>query len=313
MKLTEIACIYHRADMDGKGSAAIVNYYHSKMKEQVDFIGMNYEPFDVEKFLASEYKLLYIVDYSIPAEQLLEILKADVRVVWCDHHKAAVEQILELGYDKAFNNFVHHCDTEGRCSAVQLTWEALFDTQVPTVVTLISVWDAWIKDHALREASEKFNIAASMFETWPDADFWNDMFSDSQKCIQTIDSMIQYGGLLLEYKNMQDKILMTSRSGVIQWQGFRFIVVNGSGNSKLIDQVFDPAIADAGMTFYYHPHEQKWKVSLYCADIGPKLDLSIIARKFGGGGHAGACGFAVDELPFDVKDIVSLKKTKADK
>jgi nanoRNase/pAp phosphatase (c-di-AMP/oligoRNAs hydrolase) len=28
------------------------------------------------------------------------------------------------------------------------------------------------------------------------------------------------------------------------------------------------------------------------------VDLSLIAKKYGGGGHAGACGFQCAELPF---------------
>lgn len=30
-------------------------------------------------------------------------------------------------------------------------------------------------------------------------------------------------------------------------------------------------------------------------------DLSVIAKKYGGGGHRGACGFTADSIPFSLK------------
>lgn len=43
---------------------------------------------------------------------------------------------------------------------------------------------------------------------------------------------------------------------------------------------------------------RKWDVSLYHADGKEQHDLSLIAVKYGGGGHRGACGFRSDKLPF---------------
>jgi hypothetical protein len=43
---------------------------------------------------------------------------------------------------------------------------------------------------------------------------------------------------------------------------------------------------------------KKWRVSLYHAPHRTDIDLSVIAVKYGGGGHRGACGFRCDKLPF---------------
>ena len=40
----------------------------------------------------------------------------------------------------------------------------------------------------------------------------------------------------------------------------------------------------------------KWKVSLYTKK--DDIDVSIIAQKYGGGGHKKASGFRCDKLPF---------------
>ena len=54
-------------------------------------------------------------------------------------------------------------------------------------------------------------------------------------------------------------------------------------------------------TVIYHSADfdgKCWSVSLYHAKHRKELDLSLIAVKYGGGGHRGACGFTCDKLPF---------------
>ena len=48
----------------------------------------------------------------------------------------------------------------------------------------------------------------------------------------------------------------------------------------------------------FHTNGRKWVVSLYHARHRTDLDLSVIAKNNGGGGHRGACGFLCYELPF---------------
>jgi nanoRNase/pAp phosphatase (c-di-AMP/oligoRNAs hydrolase) len=50
------------------------------------------------------------------------------------------------------------------------------------------------------------------------------------------------------------------------------------------------------MGFYFDG--QKYNVSLYHSPHNKQHDLSLIAVKYGGGGHKGACGFQADKLPF---------------
>ena len=48
----------------------------------------------------------------------------------------------------------------------------------------------------------------------------------------------------------------------------------------------------------FYTNGLKWVVSLYHARHRTDLDLSVIAKNNGGGGHRGACGFSCYELPF---------------
>ena len=94
-------CLYHRADLDGKCSAALV-YQHFNGK--VTLVGCDYpdSPDDILDILFRGLKGspdpagsndVYIVDFSLPLEQmrlLVEMFGAD-NVIWLDHHKGPVE------------------------------------------------------------------------------------------------------------------------------------------------------------------------------------------------------------------------------
>ena len=77
--------------------------------------------------------------------------------------------------------------------------------------------------------------------------------------------------------------------------GLKFLVCNqGFTNSQLFESKFDPNKHDAVMAIFYKGPENGWTISMYSPD--QKQDVSIIAKKMGGGGHPCACGFQVKDL-----------------
>jgi len=68
------------------------------------------------------------------------------------------------------------------------------------------------------------------------------------------------------------------------------------GSSQLFESVYDPDMHDAMLAFGYRNHG--WVVTLYTTHAG--VDVSRVAKKYGGGGHAQAAGFPCRELPFDL-------------
>ena len=67
-------------------------------------------------------------------------------------------------------------------------------------------------------------------------------------------------------------------------------------NSQIFDSVWDNQKYDAMLTFGWR--KGKWTVSLYSDK--DDIDVGIIAKGRGGGGHKGAAGFQVDVLPFNL-------------
>lgn len=72
----------------------------------------------------------------------------------------------------------------------------------------------------------------------------------------------------------------------------RLVAVNGAGGSLALKAVYDPARHDAVCTFHWTG--RRWKISLYTDK--PNVDVGIIAKSRGGGGHRGAAGFTATDL-----------------
>ena len=67
--------------------------------------------------------------------------------------------------------------------------------------------------------------------------------------------------------------------------------------SQLFDSVFDPQKHDVMIAFGWDGN--KWNVSLRSAKNGP--DVSVLAKKYKGGGHVHSSGFQCQELPFKLR------------
>jgi hypothetical protein len=77
------------------------------------------------------------------------------------------------------------------------------------------------------------------------------------------------------------------------FEGLRALALIGSGvGSGQFDSRFDPAEHDIMMSINNIRNEH-WRVSMYTTK---DLDLSVLAKKWGGGGHARACGFQVTDI-----------------
>ena len=65
-------------------------------------------------------------------------------------------------------------------------------------------------------------------------------------------------------------------------------------SSKFFDGIYNEAEHDAMIVYKYEPSIKKWKVSIYSTKS--EVNVSEIAKKYGGGGHAGASGFILDDI-----------------
>lgn len=296
--------IYHNQDLDGFCSGAIIKYHLLNLganENSIRMIGWNYgDPMPL-----LEGGSAYITDICFPDNEMIRLkMRPDIYLVWIDHHKTSIEVSEKSGWS----------DIEGLRvvgdSASFLAWKYYFPhLMMPDVVRYVDLYDTWKKKTStswqeimemqfamrfyLKEPNKKLN-----FDCWMTAfEKGVEKFHDSGKMFYQL------------VRNQNEVIAKTSFD--LLFEGFLFRAVNYKGNSEVLNPVIHPR-HDAIMMFYYDINQ--WRVSLYANESNLiNTDLSVIAKKFGGGGHAKACGFEIDDINNIInKKPISAKNTKTD-
>lgn len=102
--------------------------------------------------------------------------------------------------------------------------------------------------------------------------------------------VIKAGHAIKSYCDKQNDEYSATYSRTLDWEGLRFCCLNigQRGNSDLVRGGLKP---EHQAIFAWRHTGDGVMVSLYHAPGHEDLDLSAIAKRYGGGGHRGACGF----------------------
>lgn len=283
-------CFYHSADLDGHCSGAIVKMAYP----DCEMIGINYgDEFPWADIRAKE--MTFMVDFSLQPFEGMEKLIKQCQLIWIDHHKSAIEEAKKSSYFGPPHVFI-----EGK-GACQLVWEYLKhdghfyieDFQnllgVPTFIRLLAEYDVW---NHLDPRTLPFQYGMRQFEdTKPDnQEFWKSLFDTEQ-----VQHIVEVGSIIIKYQNSENKKYSDACAFETELDGLKCIAMNKMlTNSKCFDSIWDPEDYDAMLTFGFR--KGQWTVSLY--STRDDIDVSVIAKNRGGGGHKGASGFQCIELPF---------------
>jgi oligoribonuclease NrnB/cAMP/cGMP phosphodiesterase (DHH superfamily) len=160
-------CIYHFADHDGKGSAAIVN----KKFKGVEFFGLNHDmevPYDKIKM----HDKIIVCDISLPMDLMFE-LNETKDLTWIDHHASMIEE-----YEKRIAEGAKEIKGLRRngTAAIMLTWEYFFsDEAVPEGVKLLALNDVFdLRDYRVRPFEYAFQ---AMGVNRPTDQNWKDLLA----------------------------------------------------------------------------------------------------------------------------------------
>lgn len=127
---------------------------------------------------------------------------------------------------------------------------------------------------------------------------WCTLLENESSTQYILDSIIADGEVVLRYRKQQNASLAYKKSRVIEWEGYRALVINhGPTNSKIFDSIYDPDKHDIMMT-YWQMSDGRWRFSVYTAKT-EMIDCGALAKRHGGGGHQGAAGFITPFLPPD--------------
>lgn len=312
-------CFYHKSDLDGICSAAIVKHFIP----DCELYGIDHGdvfPWDkVENSYSS--RKVYMVDFSLPVYNM-ERLNNISRLTWIDHHKTAIDSLSEthiLGLQSI------------KYSGCELTWIAfhapclLTDTEsvinnffnnkyaINKIVQLLGRYDIWDKTN-IKLWNDKivpfqYGIRSDKDIFDPCSKLWTTLLFDSHT---KTSKYVKDGNNILSYLKSQNQKI--AQDGAFEYclfpnggpykqediylnTGWQCICLNTPlFSSQSFDSVYDESKYDIMMPFAKLKNG-KWKVSLYSTH--EYVDCGLIAKKYGGGGHKGAAGFICDKLPWD--------------
>ncbi len=280
-------CIYHLADHDGKGSAAIVG----KKYKNVEFFGLNHD-MDAPSDLIEKHDEIVICDISLPMDTMFR-LNETKDLIWIDHHVSMIEE-----YENRIKDGAKEIKGLRRngTAAIMLTWEYFFpDEKVPEGVKLLALNDLFdLRDKRVRPFEYAFQ---SLGVNKPTDKNWKDLFSGKI----SVDEMVKKGEAILSYIKNRNHRLCKAMSFDSTYMGYKCICANmPQGYSEFYDGVKNIKDYDFMCNFFMNG-KNAWNLSFYTAK--DDVDVSKIAATFGGGGHKKAAGASgLKKLPEFLKN-----------
>ncbi len=280
-------CIYHIADHDGKGSAAVVRSVYP----ETEFLGLNHDmeiPYDEIR----KHDKIVVCDIALPLEFMLELSRT-TDFIWIDHHASVINEYNEhLANGGAEIKGLRRIGTAACC----LTWEYFYpDKELPEGLKLLGLNDIFdLRDPRVRP----FEYAVqSIGVNRPGDKIWDDLLNNRIN----IDEMVETGKAILSWIKVRNMRLVRSMSFESKYNGLKCICANmPQGYSEFYDSLPNVHEYDFMCNFFMN-RRNSWNLSFYTSKDG--IDVSKIAASFGGGGHVRAAGASrLKELPEFLKN-----------
>jgi len=213
----------------------------------------------------SDSTRLAIVDFAYPRDQLLEIADRVEALVVLDHHRSAAQDLEDLPFAKF----------DMSKSGARMAWEYWHPgSELPELLAYVEDRDLW--NWALPESRE---VALAITQTIFSFESWENF---------DVADLKAQGRILLGYQLS----LIARAMSKLYWTelaGYKIPVVNSLlFQSEIGDELCKkfPEAPFAGV-YYQKGANEAWSLR----SIGD-FDVSVVAAKFGGGGHRNASGFA---------------------
>lgn len=285
-----ILVITHRADFDGLCSQAIAR---RALADSATYLGWDYSD-DVPNL--APYDTIYLIDISLPKDVMIANAS---RLIWIDHH---ISKMTELdGVD------IQGYRIDG-VAACRLAWQWFNDPKYgtstskamflnrevvePYAVQILGEYDIWDKRNP---DVDPFQLGMS---GQPVID-WETLlraYSDDKMTAPYgyLRDILASGYAIQSYVKQTNLDIVTKFGFDVEWEGMNLLALNTSKSSSLI---FDGTIKphhDGCLAYRWDG--KMWRASLYGVP-DKDVDMTLIAKKYGGGGHRGAAGFSFAELP----------------
>ena len=270
-------CIYHGNCADGFGAAWVFKRHSG---EDFYFYPARYQqepPWEIIDGMD-----VYLVDFSYKRPVMEQIMARAKHVILIDHHKSAIEDLAPLFGDP---RLTHECDMAH--SGAVLAWRYWMGfSPMPELLKHIEDRDLWaFKLPMTREIQAAVFSYPYDFETW-------------DKLMATPVDDLAAEGAAINRKHLKDVNELTEGYAfmreldghLVPWLNCPYFHSSEAGHVMCTQS----SVGHEKFAVCYYDGPDGRNFRLRSNDLG--LDVSIIAAKYGGGGHRNAAGFHV---PYD--------------
>lgn len=228
-----------------------------------------------------DYRVVYVLDFSYPRALMMDLARRANVVVWLDHHATAIAESGDLLHD-AFGALGGMLRAD-RCGA-WLTWEWFHGSEsVPDLVRLVDDRDRWVfQDARTRPFHLGLNLRQYTVEDW-------------DKAAADTSAVVADGVPLQQAHDLEIKRLAATAT---------FCMIDGCPVPR-VDITNHASVSDTCAELLHQFPGAKFSTCRFTRDDGKvvyslrsrnggDIDVGAIAKKFGGGGHKHAAGFAID-------------------
>jgi oligoribonuclease NrnB/cAMP/cGMP phosphodiesterase (DHH superfamily) len=288
--------ITHKDCTDGCCSQAIIR---SKFGNNAIYLELDHSNLDIKKDInANEYinqilgtnnSEVYIADFCLNTNMIDQLLKQNNKVVILDHHASSIPFVtpFEKRMEEGENlNIEIHFSKENNCSGSMLTWKYFYPELEPTLaIKHVSAGDIWKFEfgdstkHFYTGLLETYKGPKNIpLEVWENLIF-NDNYAES---FISIGKPLheQFMNEVMDYVPKGKPIVLHNTLGFMIEAPKKYTSDLGNQLAKI----------NGGFGLVYNLDPENGVVRCSLRSIEP-LDVSLIAKKFGGGGHAQSSSF----------------------
>lgn len=271
----DIIVLYHAECTDGFGAAWVAHRYFGYRAE---YHPVRHQTPPPEGLVDKE---VYMLDYTYPREITQNLMETNKRVTALDHH-VSVKDVTKTTTDGVYDN--EH-------SGVMIAWNYFFPNEEPPFLLKI-IEDQDLYRHRYEETRpliDWLDLYDFEFEKY-------DRLADDMEDPQKREQAVRQGNLIRQYQEKMVERLIANTSYEAMFEGYRVRVVN----TEQFHSEVAGALADKegiGVAWRVRPDGVVVSLRTQREDV----NLSELASRYGGGGHAKSAGFTVptvDDLPF---------------
>ena len=264
-------CIYHGNCLDGFGAAWSVRH---ALGDEVEFYkGIHQQtPPDVAGLD------VILVDFSYKKNVLEKLLKTAASITIIDHHVSAEKDLAELLDSKKISG-----KFDMTKSGAMMAWE-WFNPSMPAPKLIEHIQDRDLWQFRLEDTNE---ILAGLSSYSFDFIEWDKFMAGNNN---ELEALKQDGKAIVRKLLMDISELMTSGVRRMTIGGYDVPVLNAS--SAYVSDAGNIMSKDEPFAACYWDHADGRSFSLRASETG--IDVSEVAKQYGGGGHVKAAGFTVD-------------------